>query len=368
MLGPIETRAVSAAFLREFTESQVTHELAAAASADAVTFLTEQIQTVSGQLIELTKHSRSGERRSLTRMDSKQVRSQQQLSAKLDLLKLDLAKRKRRPFMTTRDVHRLIIKRQTDDSMCRFLELRAWSERRQDFSTGSRACVGPATSFVSHSWDSPWEALVDALCEHSERLERGGEQPFYWVDIFAVNQHWPTGSCAEDCHGCLSMKDDLPDWETMQQGRYDGGFGRVLAFAKHVLVLMEPWNHPRPPTRVWCLFEMYNCLEECGGRADIVLSRTEQQAMQVALAQKFGAFQDLIVGIDARDAEVTVPSDLDNIFCLIENSDGGFARLNESIRNSMFLWLAESGLQLLQLTGANAPKRRREEIDQEVMM
>ena len=64
------------------------------------------------------------------------------------------------------------------------------------------------------------------------------------------------------------MAEDLPDWGTMQEYPSSKGLGRVLGFCRHVLVLMEPWHSPRPPSRVWCLFEMFKGLDEVGGKAD----------------------------------------------------------------------------------------------------
>ena len=370
---PIEHRAVSAAFLREFTAVHITPQLCKRATDEAIQYLNGQIEEVAAALLGSGLGSGpdtySSEQTELTTTTSTAQRgfSKQKLSAKLKLLKLDLRRRKSRPYMSTRDVHKYIIKPQTDEQMCRYVELQ-WV---QSLSLTGLPPVGPASSFVSHSWDSPWDSLMDALCEHSDRSD---PPPRYWVDLFAVNQHWPgTTHCSGStgCPGCAAMKQDLPDWATMAtmqntSGTQEGGFGRVLGFAKHVLVFMEPWSTPRPPTRVWCLFEMYNCLAEVGGRADVVLSREEQQAMQVSLITNFSAFEKLIVGIDARDAEVTVAADLDQIFALIRSSHSGFGGLNEAIKQSMFHWLAESGQDLLQKMDSSAAKLSTSAIENEV--
>ena len=38
------------------------------------------------------------------------------------------------------------------------------------------------------------------------------------------------------------------------------GFERVIRHAGRTLLLMDPWDNPRLPTRVWCLYECYTTL------------------------------------------------------------------------------------------------------------
>ena len=346
----IEARAVSADFLRTFTREKVVGrvELAREATAAAIAYLEREIQTAKEDLRRFDAQPKT--RGGLTRESSARVRQKKKVADKLNLLKSDLRQRRKRPFLSTRDVHKLIIKPETDERYCRYVELPGW---------GDRACrgmpfVGQACSFVSHSWDSPWEELVAALCEHAEQHP----DHYYWVDIFAVIQHWHTppdkvgtpghmiSPCNTDCPGCLAAAEDMPNWEKMQSAT-SGGFGQVLSSCSHVLVCMEPWHNPRPPTRVWCLYEMYKGLEVEGGRAEVVLSRLQQQAMQVALSENFSKFESLILGLDARDADVTHLPDKENIFGLIRSSEGSFHGLNDAIRVALFSWLVEAGQALL---------------------
>jgi hypothetical protein len=346
----IEGRAVSADFLRTFTSEKVVgrDELAREATAAAIAYLEHEIEQVRQELRQFD--AQPIDAGSLTRQNSARMRQKKKVRAKLDLLKSDLRQRRKRPFLSTRDVHKLIIKRETDERYCRYVELPGWGDR----ACRGRPFVGQACSFVSHSWDSPWEELVAALCEHAEQHP----DHYYWVDIFAVIQHWHTPPdkvgmpghtatpCNADCPGCRAAAEDMPDWAKMQSTS-SGGFGRVLTSCSHVLVCMEPWHNPRPPTRVWCLYEMYKGLEVEGGRAEVVLSRLQQQAMQVALSENFAKFESLILGLDARDAEVTHPPDKDNIFGLIRSSEGSFHALNDAIRMALFTWLVDAGRALL---------------------
>jgi hypothetical protein len=92
---------------------------------------------------------------------------------------------------------------------------------------------------------------------------------------------------------------------------------------------------------------MYKGLEVEGGRAEVVLSRLQQQAMQVALSENFSKFESLILGLDARDADVTHLPDKENIFGLIRSSEGSFHGLNDAIRMALFSWLVDAGQSLL---------------------
>ncbi len=365
----IEGRAVSAEFLRMFTREKVVgrDELAREATAAAIAYLEHEIQKVQRELRKFDAQPTA--EGGLTRQNSVRMRQKKKVSEKLNLLKSDLRQRRKRPFLSTRDVHKLIIKPETDERYCRYVELPGW---------GDRACravpfVGQACSFVSHSWDSPWEELVAALCEHAEQHP----DHYYWVDIFAVIQHWHTppdkvgmqghmaSPCNADCPGCMAAAEDMPNWEKMQSTS-SGGFGRVLSSCSHVLVCMEPWHNPRPPTRVWCLYEMYKGLEVEGGRAEVVLSRLQQQAMQVALSENFAKFESLILGLDARDAEVTHPPDKDNIFGLIRSSEGSFHALNDAIRMALFSWLVDAGRALLTRVNPTSRALRPAELREEV--
>jgi hypothetical protein len=93
-----------------------------------------------------------------------------------------------------------------------------------------------------------------------------------------------------------------------------------------------------------CLYEMY--LSE---KVEVVLPQQEQEAMQVALAENFGKFEKLILGIDGRDADVTVPEDWDHIKMAIQGGGDadGFHKLNASIRRSLFKWIIRSAEELL---------------------
>ena len=267
-------------------------------------------------------------------------------------LRKDLATRTGglQPYLTTRDVHKHLVVAETRGAMCRFLEL---DEMVEDGEVGKAAC------FLSHSWDSPWEDLVSALEAHTDRCRAASARPpFYWVDIFAVNQHlatppWKCTSGLAECPGCAAVANDMHDWKTADPN-HPKGFERVIQHTRHTLVLMEPWDNPRPPKRVWCLFEGYQTLAR-KGTLEVVLGWRRQRELQASLGDRFEELEKIVSSIDAREAEATVELDHDNIFAAIKLLPDGFDGLNKEMRLAQQKWLADAAEGVLERTDPDRP-------------
>lgn len=306
-----------------------------------------------------------------------EVRRLRLLVRRLHYDSADLQNRKNAPHLTARDVHAHVIVAATRDQMVRYIELPGVHNGISP--TSGRPYVGPAQFFFSYSWDSPWQEVVDALNAHTERaVDAGSAPPYYWIDIFAVNQHTrdstnsagePTcGACepcrinkwdplcddcvrtaCNECVGCSSAGADMHDWESSTPAD-PRGFERVISHTKQTLVLMEPWAMPRPPTRVWCLFEQYTTIA-LGGQLDVVLSKQQEHSMRESLSDKFPLLKEIVSRVDARDAEATAPNDQVQIFRAIDHLDGGFDGLNAAMRRPLAKWLA--------VTAAGVAERKR---------
>jgi hypothetical protein len=375
----IERRAVSAGFLRTFTSRRVLADasLAKRCTKDGVKFLESTIKRLEGERDALRKSMQrsvvtgsmkasnkpsagASEPASLLGGDAQLA----QLGRRVDQFKFDLAERKGKTYMTTRDVHREVIKAEADAPRCRYVEQEAWIDAHD---ADGVPYVGVADFFVSHSWDSPWESVVDACVEHSDAQPHGATPTYYWIDIFAVNQHSPNGqhcTCDDNCIGCFDMMEDLPDWQLMQAS-HDVGFERVIRTTRKTLLVMEPWNAPRPPTRVWCLYESYITLQQPGGELIVALGREQRRSMQMMLQAKFSALEETIGRLDARNADVTVESDRTNIFGAIQQLDGGFDGLNKSLRHSLRVWLVSNAEELLERTDPERPRMTADELEAE---
>ncbi len=337
------------------------------------------------------------------------------LDRKMAQLKADLARREDKPYLTARDVHKLLVVAATQESMHRYVELPGVGDSRD--TEAGHWYVGRARYFLSYSWDSPFHAVVDALTDHTRRhwdAASGEPPPYYWIDIFAVNQHlaMPPWQCqapqtqalrrelntlsvpeldrratASDCEeidkkyrdegktrrdlkreaiemvvtkemnepgciactGCTAVAADMHDW-SRPVGHPAKGFERVIEHTRHTLVLNEPWENPRPPTRVWCLFEGYTTLAK-GGQLEVLLGPQQRLGMQLSLGEQliheqlgeqFRFLEARVRNIDARLAEATKEKDREQIFAAIERLPGGFAGLNEQMQQAQREWLAES--------------------------
>ena len=78
----------------------------------------------------------------------------------------------------------------------------------------------------------------------------------------------------------------MHDWGTDVRSN-PKGFARVISHTKHTLVLNDHWSNPRPPTRVWCLFEGYQTLDR-GGVLEMVLGEKQRLDLQLSLDDRFG--------------------------------------------------------------------------------
>lgn len=412
-LEHIENRGVSASFLTQLSASCLTDAMKREATAGAIAFLKSRIVAVEREIVEerasgtrtanpqpelepeprpahSQTESEGGPAWYMSRQMATLEYSKQDMIANLerDLAqhKEDLVKRESQPYLTTRDVHELLVVAQTKNQMCRYVELGGVHGGKDE---AGRAWVGVAQYFFSHNWDSPWDSVVSALQAHTERQVAAGKPPpYYWIDIFAVNQHardavhngrslcgacstcrankWDplcdacVASACQNCAGCKAVGEDMHDWATADPNNLKG-FERVIAHVKHTLVLNEPWDCPRPPTRVWCLFEGYQTLSR-GGELEVVLGKAAQRELQLSLSARFGDIQSIVDKIDARSANASVDKDRDNIFSAIERLPGGFDGLNEKLRKQMQRWLCESAELVIYRTDPNRPPLTSEEM------
>jgi hypothetical protein len=473
-LQHLEDRAVTAAFLRQFTAEHVTEALATRATAAAVGYLEEQIERRKQEIAELEgmgaaaggwafmciaaatitsdessdsgqkgtlepgaeiealdyrvddggfariKFARGRLRRkgwvSLESADGTRLLQSTRADGPPDPIKLvncrrwlgwlgdDLQSRRAKSFLTARDVHRYIIKVQTDALRCRYCELPGVAHGL-DPSTGVHH-FGLADHFFSYNWDSPWEAVVDAICTHSDREVAAGKPvPHYWLDNFAINQHertdqagalkaqanyggddcWrmsavPCPPCAPcigksgwsqcrqcPCSACAARSEDLPDWERVEAtrpGEKVPGFDRVIAHTKSTLMLMEPWYSPRAPTRVWCLYEGNATLRH-GGVLNAILGEGQEAQLRSSLFQRFSELKSIVGGLDAATADATGEDDKQKIFTKIRQLPGGFDTMNSNVQCALQRWLADVAEKLVYRLNPNRDPLSEAELAQE---
>jgi tetratricopeptide (TPR) repeat protein len=255
----------------KITESEVTVDMKVKATDAAILFLQQRHGTTDSNPKNESDGLGSSDSAPVLRTASSQqagrdMEPSNEKSATVDrreYWRRDLARRHAAPYVSGRDFHRYVIKAKTHDLMCRYIELPGILAATDG--DGMRS-IGPADVFVSWTWDTPWDILIETLQAHTDAaVSAGRPPPRYWLDIFAVNQHtalppWrcESGLSFDKCTGCLAMGEDMMSLGEMEAGRVDKGFERVInsESCRETLLVLETWSAPRPVTRVWCLYEI----------------------------------------------------------------------------------------------------------------
>ena len=150
----------------------------------------------------------------------------------------------------------------------------------------------------------------------------------------------------------------MHDWVTADPAD-PKGFERVIRHTGKTLLVMDPWDSPRLPTRVWCLYESYTTLATNpyygGGTVEVALGMQQQRDVQLKLEFMFHKLEATIGSIDARQAEATVEGDKTNIFNAIEELPDGFDGLNRSIKVALRRWLVRAGEDVVARTDPKRP-------------
>lgn len=387
----LEGRAVTAAFLRKFRSENITPELERRATTAAIPYLGQQILRRENEIRDLLLVEAASE--------GVQLKNARRW---LEWLQMDLKRRRQKPFVTARDVHRYIIKPATDDKLCRYCELPGLAEAR-DPDTGVHY-FGDADHFFSYNWDSPFDDVVDAVCVHSAKQEATGNPPqHYFIDNFAMIQHYKTSTedaaqklagndeygydstkatwgkattacpdcpncpgpwdrCYEcPCQSCVKGCYDMTDWERRTELlNLHGddvkihGFERVIQYTQSTVMLMEPWWCPRAPTRVWCLFEG-NATLRYGGKLQAVLGSAQENLLRLSLGKKFSELEAIVSGVDSRTADATGEDDKTRIFAAIEQLPGQYDEMDRNLQNALRIWLADAAESVLDRTDPCRP-------------
>lgn len=236
------------------------------------------------------------------------------------------------------------------EELCASVVLPATSERRCAYAELlPSTMLAPATHFVSHAWAGRYAELVAVVAAVvEEETAAGRPEPVFWVDVAVNNQH-----------------------EAPQRpfSWWCGTFRHSIAAIGKVILVLSPWNDPRPLRRAWCLWEIFcaagiglpsvdedaQAAEPTQGKAsldgamaptlDVRLPPSEQAGFERVLIEEMRAALDVLVAVQAERAEAFSQEDRDNIFTAIEASEGGFAAVNAVVKNQLRTWLVSAALQ-----------------------
>lgn len=185
--------------------------------------------------------------------------------------------------------------------------------------------VGTATVFVSHVWSSPFASLVEAIMNHDKAVRKaGGKPPYYWLDIFAINQH----------RGKVQQEDLLGLQGTVK------AIGNTIAVIKmkEGRIPSSDLISPILPTRVWCLFEMFNTLQTEGATLSMAFDKPELKEFR-HMEQYDNLFPIVLKGcleqVSCARAQATVEKDRKRILAMLETSKGGFEAVDRAVVKAM---------------------------------
>ncbi|KAK3264145.1 hypothetical protein CYMTET_27092 [Cymbomonas tetramitiformis] len=231
---------------------------------------------------------------------------------------------------TVREVVEENIKPVTLSSGCSYLNFLVASGKSQKGSKSStvllrgRSVAEDAGVFVSHTWSYKFRDLVSALRIFQNNRLHSAPHIFFYLDIFAVNQHAAPGD------GAPAAPPDavLP----------------VIARIGQTVLVTSPWNQPRALGRLWCLYELLATLHS-GAALHFVYPFDDVKAMQSCGRTDFDVLLACFhsSGFDCRAAEVTDAADRERIFGWAEaaeltGSDAVEAGFNERLQSMLRQW------------------------------
>jgi ankyrin repeat protein len=220
--------------------------------------------------------------------------------------------------MPTWKVRREFIIPETAFSRCRYTELPCMMEE---------GIVGPAATFISHTWGANFGDLVAAVSDGADRNR------YVWIDIFAVRQ-WPSSIPDLDfagtirrCQSFVLVCSSLPQVQKLttdmalsrRKSNLSGDIRKQIAFF-----------------RVWCLVEIQ-------AAADMARDRGMAIIMKCGSSSSDGRFissdRDMLWKleqfVDIRNADASVKSDKDRILADVSSRPNGTDGLNQAVRGIM---------------------------------
>lgn len=215
---------------------------------------------------------------------------------------------------TTSQVVEEVIKPATEGARCSAWEAVFVSGA----SIGAGTLLGTSTTMVSHSWSNSFVDLAAVLRRQDEAAEK---EHFFFLDIFCMDQH-SIAECTATRH--LTLLQELK-MSVSSPGR--------------MIMIMEPWEEPRPLSRCWCLYEVY-LASITKTRVDMAFLDSSEREISQALVSNMNLARDIAKLADVRKAKATMEEDREMILAAIEQEIGldGFAELIRSkLQESLYL-------------------------------
>jgi len=184
--------------------------------------------------------------------------------------------------------------------------------------------VANATVFVSHAWRYKAKDAFPAMESYATNQPTDAPTDYFWFDIFTNDQH---------------------DTLSLPQLWWRDAFMEGVRLIGHTLLILAPWDDPRPLKRAWCLWEILST-SRTNSRLSIEMAPSQIADFEEHLKDKFEKVTAAVSNIDMRQSEAFLKTDEAMIKEAVK-ATVGFTELNSMIAERMRDWLAVQGREAL---------------------
>ncbi|CAB9498122.1 Kinesin light chain [Seminavis robusta] len=184
--------------------------------------------------------------------------------------------------------------------------------------------VGPATLMLSWTWSYTVKDVVETIDEFCRKNKFDRRRTYIWICCLCLNQH----------RIVESNKSGMADQKALD---FEAAFrSRVVAVGR-VISMSTPWENPANLRRIWCLYEIFICLQE-SVELSIVMPPRQSDRFAIQFFKCQDSLFQALCNVDVERAEASVESDRDTILELVREGKG-FAEVNSSVREHMRAWV-----------------------------
>lgn len=201
----------------------------------------------------------------------------------------------------------------TQTSFCEWLQ---WQEH---------PAIAPANIFISHAWECCFLDVMAAIVEHMKqgsainrkKENTANDDPIIWFCLFCNNQH----------------KLDELDFEWFHKT-----FQSAVADIGHTVMVMSPWDDPRPFTRAWCIWEAYASATNKDVLFEIAMSESDRlKFINDVTKDPRGATDKMLATVRAENSQCFKEEDRKKIFKVIRETVG-FPKINSMVFEQYRSW------------------------------
>lgn len=181
--------------------------------------------------------------------------------------------------------------------------------------------VAPATWFVSHTWNNPLAATLQAILHFFED-RTDSANAMLWFDIFVELQHADSGPRKTSEWYMTTFKDSITNIGSL-------------------LLVVDVWNNPTALRRAWCVLELHAiALQRSQGLGEFAVAMTKEQRILFLrdIQADYRLYKNMLGTIDVEKSECSRREDRDSIHEGIRNTVG-FVQLSRMVFGVLEEWI-----------------------------